>query len=127
MPAHTEAECLSLGDIEGSLQDRKDGRAKFSVFPPRVSYQRLELLCRGRCGCTAKKLAESGKWGHSCTYQGIWPGCLCVFQTRSPPQSKGLVSLLKQAVLSVWNTLPCAAMERSAEDLSAVLGRPATM
>lgn len=61
MLADTEGECLSLGDIEGSSQERKDGRAKFSVFPPCVSYRRLELLCRGRCGDTAKKLAGSGK------------------------------------------------------------------
>lgn len=32
MPAHTEGEYLSLGDTEGSLQERKDRRMKFSVF-----------------------------------------------------------------------------------------------
>lgn len=36
-------------------------------------------------------------------------------------------SLLKQAVLLVQKTLPYAAMERSAEDLSAGPGGPAAM
>lgn len=55
-------------------------------------------------------------------------GCLCVVSHKIPTTMERFgESVLKQAVLSVQKTLPCAVMERSAEDFSAVLGGPAAM
>lgn len=55
-------------------------------------------------------------------------GCLCVVSHKIPTTMERFgESVLKQAVLSVQKTLPCAVMERAAEDFSAVLGGPAAM
>lgn len=54
-------------------------------------------------------------------------GCLCVVSNKIPTTIERFgESVLKRAGLLGRKTLPCAAVERPAEDLSAVLGGPAS-
>lgn len=55
-------------------------------------------------------------------------GCLCMVSGRILTRIKRFgESVLEQAALSVQTTLPYAAVERSAEDLSAGPGGPAAL
>lgn len=66
-----------VGRHWGQLMREEGQEGKVFCFPSVCLVQ--ELLCQECCRCTAKKWAESGKWGCSCMYWGIWQlAPLCV-------------------------------------------------